>query len=49
MYLLSNYPKDYFDLHTHSELSFVSLVDGKVISAMVGDVYKRQRDIQSIR
>ncbi len=36
MYLLSNYPKDYFELHTHSELSFVSLVDGKVISAMVG-------------
>ena len=36
VYLLSNYPKDYFELHTHSELSFVSLVDGKVISAMVG-------------
>ena len=27
VYLLSNYPKDYFELHTHSELSFVSLVD----------------------
>ena len=36
VYLLSNYPKDFFKLHTHSELSFVSLVDGKVISAMVG-------------
>lgn len=36
VYLLSNYPKEYFELHTHSELSFVSLVDGKVISAMVG-------------
>lgn len=36
VYLLSNYPKDFFELHTHSELSFVSLVDGKVISAMVG-------------
>ena len=36
VYLLSNYPKDYFELHTHSELSFVSLVDGKVNSAMVG-------------
>jgi len=36
VYLLSNYPKEYFELHTHSELSLVSLVDGKVISAMVG-------------
>lgn len=36
VYLLSNYPKEYFELHTHNELSFVSLVDGKVISAMVG-------------
>ena len=22
VYLLSNYPKDFFELHTHSELSF---------------------------
>ena len=52
VYLLSNYPKEYFELHTHSELSFVSLVDGKVISAMVGmkmTIFDEQLQIFKIR
>ena len=36
VYLLSNYPKDFFELHTHSELSFVSLVDGKSFQLWLG-------------
>lgn len=35
VYLLSNYPKDYFELHSHNELSFTSIVDGMIISGIV--------------
>lgn len=35
VYLLSNYPKDFFELHTHDQLDFVSIVDGKIVSGMV--------------
>lgn len=35
VYLLSNYPENYFELHTHNQLDFASIVDGKIISGMV--------------
>lgn len=33
VYLLSNYPKEYFEIHKNSSLSFVDKVDGMVVSA----------------
>ena len=35
VYLLSNYPANYFELHTHNQLDFANIVDGKIISGMV--------------
>ena len=35
VYLLSNYPANYFELHERTQLDFVPFVDGKIISGMV--------------
>ena len=35
VYLLSNYPENYFELHMRNQLDFVNIVDGKIISGMV--------------
>ena len=35
VYLLSNYPENYFELHRKSQLDFANVVDGMIISGMV--------------
>lgn len=47
VYLLSNYPKSYFEIHKQNQLSFVEMVDGMMISACEGivkpeeEIYKK--------
>lgn len=36
VFLLSNYPKKYFEMHIRNELDFAKRVDGKVVSAYEG-------------
>ena len=38
VYLLSNYPRSYFLLHSETRMKFVKNVDGKVVSAFVKSV-----------
>ena len=55
VYLLSNYPENYFELHTHNQLDFASIVDGKIISGMVkmvkpdADIYQCLFDTYNLK
>lgn len=47
VYLLSNYPRSYFLLHSETRMKFVKNVDGKVVSAFVKSV-KPEHEIYKI-
>ncbi len=55
VYLLSNYPENYFELHRKSQLDFANVVDGMIISGMVmivkpySDIYECLFDTYNLK
>lgn len=55
VYLLSNYPENYFELHRKSQLDFANIVDGMIISGMVkmvkpnADIYECLFDTYNLK
>ena len=55
VFLLSNYPKDMYDMHEKEKFTFTSLVDGKIISGHVKmvkpdkEIYKQLLDTYQLK